>query len=82
MPYLNDCQEILRRLIAKGDINDIPLAERAINEYLAATPANARKSGLRFLQEDVLIQHNVIVGNQHSFADTVNAYIEKKLADE
>ena len=59
-----------------------PLAERAINEYLAVTPANARKSGLRFLQEDVLIQHNVIVGNQHSFADTVNAYIETKLADE
>jgi hypothetical protein len=26
MPYLNDCKEILRRLIAKGDINDIPLA--------------------------------------------------------
>jgi hypothetical protein len=49
MPYLNDCKEILRRLIAKGDINGIRLAERAINEYLAATPANARKSGLRLL---------------------------------
>jgi hypothetical protein len=82
MPYLNDCQEILRRLIAKGDINGIPLAERAINEYLAVTPANARKSGLRLLQEDVLIQRIVVVGNQHSFADTVNAYIETKLADE
>ena len=79
---MNDCQEILRRLIAKGDINGIPLAERAINEYLAVTPANARKSGLRILQEDVLIQRIVVVGNQHSFADTVNAYIETKLADE
>lgn len=79
---MNDCQEILRRLIAKGDINGIPLAERAINEYLAVTPANARKSGLRLLQEDVLIQRIVVVGNQHSFADTVNAYIETKLADE
>ena len=82
MPFLNDCQEILRRLIAKGDINGLPLAERAINEYLAATPANARKSGLRLMQEDVLIQRNAVVGNQHSFADTVNAYLEKKLADE
>jgi hypothetical protein len=82
MPYLNDCQEIRRRLIVKGDINGIPLAERAINEYLAVTSANARKSGLRLLQEDVLIQRNVVVGNQHSFADTVNAYIETKLADE
>lgn len=79
---MNDCQEILRRLIAKGDINGLPLAERAINEYLAATPANARKSGLRLMQEDVLIQRNAVVGNQHSFADTVNAYLEKKLADE
>ncbi len=43
MPYLNDCKEILRRLIAKGDINDIPLAERATNEYLAATPRQCQK---------------------------------------
>jgi hypothetical protein len=47
MPYLNDCQEILHRLIADGDTSGIPLAEQAINEYLDATPANARKSGLR-----------------------------------
>jgi hypothetical protein len=43
---------ILRRLIAKGDPNGIPLAERAINEYFDATPASARKSGLRLLQAD------------------------------
>jgi hypothetical protein len=43
---------ILRRLIAKGDPNGIPLAERAINEYLDATPASARMSGLRLLQAD------------------------------
>ena len=82
MPYLNDCQEILRRLIADGDTNGIPLAERAINEYLDATPTNARKSGLRLLQEDVLIQRNAVVGDQRSFADTVNAYIKKMLSGE
>jgi hypothetical protein len=82
MPYLNDCQEILRRLIANGDVNGIPLAERAINEYLDSTPANARKSGLRLLQEDVLIQRNAVVGSQRSFADTVNEYIEKMLVAE
>jgi hypothetical protein len=82
MPNLNDCQEILRRLIAKGDINGTPLAERAINEYLEATPANARKSGLRLLQEDVLIQRNAVLGDQRSFADTVNAHIEKMLSGE
>ena len=82
MPYLNDCQEILHRLIADGDTSGIPLAERAINEYLDATPANARKSGLRLLQEDVIIRRDTVVGGQHSFADAVNAYIEKKLTDD
>ena len=81
MPYLNDCQEILRRLIADGDANGIPLAERAINEYLDATPANAKKSGLRLLQEDVRTQRNAVVGDQRSFADTVDASIEKRLAE-
>jgi hypothetical protein len=81
MPYLNDCQEILRRLIADGDTNGIPLAERAINEYLHATPTNARKSGLRLLQEDVIIQRDTVVGG-HSFADAVNAYIERKLTED
>jgi hypothetical protein len=41
----------------------------------------ARKSGLRLIQEDVLVQHSVVVGVQRSFAETVNAYIEKKLID-
>ena len=82
MPHLNACLVILRRLIAKGDPNGIPLAERAINEYLEATPAQARKSGLRLLQTDVLVQQNAVLGDRRSFADTVNAYIEKKLAEE
>jgi hypothetical protein len=79
MPHLDTCLGILRRLIAKGDPNGIPLAERAIDEYWDVTPAKARKSGLRFLQQDVLTQHNAVVGVQRSFAETVNAYIEKKL---
>jgi hypothetical protein len=41
-------------LIAKGDMNGIPLAERAINEYWDATLEKARKSGLRLIQQDVL----------------------------
>jgi hypothetical protein len=73
--------EILRRLIAKGDPNDVPLAERAINEYLNVTPPSARKSGLRLIQQDVLVQHNAVVGVQRSFAETVNAYVEKRLAE-
>jgi hypothetical protein len=63
-------------------MGDIPLAERAVNQYLDATPANARKSGLRLLQEDVLIQRDAVLGDQRSFADTVNDYIGKKLVAE
>lgn len=79
MPYLDNCRGILRRLIAKGDPTTLPLAERAINEYLDATPPGARKSGLRLLQDDVMAQYDAVVGVQHSFAETVNGYIEKKL---
>jgi hypothetical protein len=43
MPHLDTCLGVLRRLIAKGDPNGIPLAERAINEYWEVTPAKARK---------------------------------------
>ena len=81
MPHLETCLGILRRLIAKGDTNGVPLAERAINEYLDATPARARKSGLRLLQQDILAQRNAVLGHQRSFADTVNDYIEKKLTE-
>jgi hypothetical protein len=81
MPHLETCRDILRRLIAKGDANGIPLAERAINEYLDVTPPGAHKSGLRLIQEDVMVQCNAVVGVQRSFAETVNAYIERKLTE-
>jgi hypothetical protein len=49
---------------------------------LDATPIQARKSGLRLLQVYVLNRRNAVLGDQRNFADTVNAYIEKKLAEE
>jgi hypothetical protein len=70
---------ILRRLIAKGDANCISWTEAAINEYLEVTPVQARKSGLRYLQQDVLDLRNAVLGDQRNVADAVNAYIEKKL---
>ena len=82
MPHLENSLGILRRLIAEGDANGIPLAERAIDEYLDATPTQARKSGLRLLQQDVLAQRDAVLGYQRNFADTVNDYIEKKLVTE
>jgi hypothetical protein len=81
MTHFDTCIGILRRLIASGDPNTVPLAERAIDDYLEATPATARKSGLRLLQQGVLNKHKAVIGVQRSFADTVNVYIEKKLAE-
>ena len=82
MLQLDTCLGILRRLIAKGDMNGIPLAERAINEYWDATLEKARKSGLRLTQYDVLDQRNAVLGAHRAFAKAVNDYIEKKLRGE
>ena len=82
MPHLDTCLAILRRLIAIGDMNSVPLAELAVNEYWDVTPTKARKSGLRLIQQDVLDQRNAVLGSQRNFADAVNAYIEKKLEEE
>ena len=79
MPHLESCLDLLRRLIAKGNVDQLYLAERAINEYLEATPELARTSGLRLLQEDILVQRNAVVGDQRNFADIVNIYIEKRM---
>jgi hypothetical protein len=81
MPQLNSCLDTLRRLIATGDPCNIPEAEKAINEYLDATPPKACKSGLWLIQEDVLVQLNAGVGVQRSFAETVYAYLDKKLME-
>ena len=82
MPHLDTCVGILRRLIAKGDMSGMPLAERAINEYWDVTLKEARRSGLRLIQQDVLEQRNAVVGAQHDFAQAVDGYIEKKLRGE
>ena len=79
---MDTCLEILRKLIAKGDVNGIPFAKRAINEYLDATPLKARTSGLRLLQQDVLAQRDAVLGDQRRFADMVNDYVEQKLRGE
>ena len=81
MPHLDTCVGILRRLIAKGDMSGIPLAERAINEYWDVTLKKARRSGLRLIQQDVLEQRNAVAGAQHDFAQAVDDF-EKKLRGE
>jgi hypothetical protein len=80
--HFEDCQRILRRLIANGDAKGLPFAESAITEYWDATFPAARQSGLRYLQLEVLGQRNAVVGAQRDFAQAVNDLIEKKLSGE
>jgi len=82
MPGLADCQSFLRLLIARGDPKAIPQARGAIDDYLALAPVSARHGGLRVLQQDAWDLHGTAVGVQRSFAETVEAYIEGKLAEE
>jgi hypothetical protein len=79
MGHVDTCLGILRRLIADGDMNGIPLAEAAIEEYWAATPAKARKSGLLYIQQILHDRRDTLSPQSRDFANTVDAYIEKKL---
>nr|WP_249145439.1 hypothetical protein [Bradyrhizobium diazoefficiens] len=72
----------MRLLIARGDPKAIPLARCAIDDYLALAPVSAGRGGLRVLQQDAFDLHGTSVGVQRSFAETVEAYIERKLAEE
>ena len=82
MPGLADCLSFLRLLIARGDPRAVPLARGAIDDYLELAPVSARRGGLRVLQQDAFDLHGTAVGVQRSFAETVDAYIERKLAEE
>ena len=82
MPGLADCQSFLRLLIARGDPRAVPLARGAIDDYLELAPVSARRGGLRVLQQAAFDLHGTAVGVQRSFAETVEAYIEGKLAEE
>ena len=82
MPHFDVCRDILFRLISKGDPNGIALAERAVDEYVKATPLGAQTSGLRLLQEDMLACRNAVVGDQREFAKNLSDYIKMKLRGE
>jgi hypothetical protein len=70
----------LRRLITAGDMNGILLAESAIEDYWAATPAKARKSGLLYIQQILHDRCDALSPQSRDFAISVDAYIERKLA--
>jgi ElaB/YqjD/DUF883 family membrane-anchored ribosome-binding protein len=80
MGHIDDCLDALRRLIATGDMNSLPLAETAIEEYWAATPLRARKSGLLYIQQILHDRRDAASPRSREFASATDAYIERKLA--
>jgi hypothetical protein len=77
MSHIDLCLETLRRLIAAGDANSIPLAEKAVDDYWAATPLTARKSGLLYIQQMLNEHRDAFSRESRVFADTVDAYVQK-----
>ncbi|MGO9359268.1 MAG: hypothetical protein ACLP1D_16650 [Xanthobacteraceae bacterium] len=82
MGHIDTCLGTLRRLIAEGDTNGIQLAEAAIDEYWAAIPPQAKKSGLHYIQQILIDQYQTDSPKSRDFADSIDAYIQKKLEPE
>ncbi|KRR06829.1 hypothetical protein CP49_01615 [Bradyrhizobium valentinum] len=79
MENVHKCTSVLRPLIAEAKTNGIPLAENAINELVAVTPAPLQRDALESVRS-VVKAHRDAAGSSSSqcdFADTVNDYIEK-----
>ena len=79
MGYIDTCLDRLRDLISAGNTNDLRMAEDAIEEYWAATPVRARKSGLLYIQQILHDELRAADPNSRELAAFVDAYIEKKL---
>jgi hypothetical protein len=77
MTDFSKCSEDLRKLMAEGQGSDVGLAERSIDEYVAATEAPTRTDALRNVQQVVLAHRDAASGDQRDFAEIVNDYIEK-----
>ena len=76
MEDLHRCTAVLRSLIATGEPNGIPHAEKAINDLMDATPAPRQKASLESVRAVVQEQREA-EGGQLGFADAINDYIDK-----
>jgi len=77
MEHVHKCTSVLGPLIAEGEPNRIPLAEKAINDLMDATPAPGQKASLESVQAVVQAHREAAEGCQLQFADTINDYIER-----
>ena len=82
MDHLDKCTSALRPLIEKGDTDDLHLAEKAVNEYVAVTPRPHQASSLENVKTAVEGHREAASGHhQLCFADAINDYIEKLMRE-
>ena len=77
MEHVHRCTSVLGPLIGEGEPDAIPLAEKAINDLMDATPALRQKASLESVQALVQAHRDAAEGCELRFADTINDYIEK-----
>jgi hypothetical protein len=78
MEHVNKCSDALRPLIHAGETDRIPHAEKAIDEMLAATPADQHKASLDSVRSAIDAHcATVFAPHQLKFADAINDYIER-----
>ena len=81
MENVHKCTTVLSPLIAEADTSAIPLAEKAINEMVAMTPAPQQRDALESVRSVVKAHGDAAgPGSQCDFADAVNDYIEKLMS--
>ena len=81
MENIHKCTSALRPLIAEAKTDGIPLAENAINELVATTPAPERRDALESVRSAVKAHCDADTNSQFDFANTVNDYIERLIKD-
>ncbi len=81
MENVHRCTSALRPLIEEAEPHGIPLAESAINELVATTPAPERRDALERVRTVVRGHCDDCTGSRFDFATTVNDYIEKLIRD-
>ena len=80
MTPLEKCRATLLALIRVGDPNGLPLAEKAIDEFVAShVGGNRQTDAILKLQTELEPSARGAVGAHHIFIETVYDYTEAKL---
>jgi hypothetical protein len=79
MDQLEKCMQSLRVLIASGDDGAIILAEKAVNDYLAAFPVKQHAGALHLLQDTITPLWRGSSGIQTEFINMVLDYTDNRI---